>query len=42
MLHTLGESIQEIILRKVRRAMRLGILADEAADVAVAVVLTQK
>ena len=35
MFNTLGESIQEIILRRIRRAKSFGILADEAADVAV-------
>ena len=32
---TLGESIQEIILEKIRWAKSFGILADEAADVVV-------
>jgi len=35
MFNILGESIQEIILRKVTRAKSFGILADEAANVAV-------
>ena len=35
MFITLGESIQEIILERIRRAKSYGILADEAADVAV-------
>ena len=35
MFITLGESIQEIILEGIRRAKSLGILADEAANVAV-------
>lgn len=35
MFITLGESIQEIILERIRRAKSLGILADEAANVAV-------
>ena len=35
MFITLGESIQEIILERIRRAKSFGILADEAADVAV-------
>ena len=35
MIITLGESIQEIILGRIRRAKSFGILADEAADVAV-------
>ena len=35
MFVTLGESIQEIILERIRRAKSFGILADEAADVAV-------
>ncbi|XP_068720533.1 zinc finger protein 862-like [Montipora capricornis] len=35
MFITLGESIQEIILGRIRRAKSFGILADEAADVAV-------
>ena len=35
MFITLGESIQEFILERIRRAKSFGILADEAADVAV-------
>lgn len=35
MFITLGESVQEIMLERIRRAESLGILADEAADVAV-------
>ncbi|CAH3155799.1 unnamed protein product [Porites evermanni] len=35
MFITLGESVQEIMLERIRRAKSLGILADEAADVAV-------
>ena len=35
MLITLGESIQEIILERTRRAKSFGILVDKAADVAV-------
>ena len=35
MFITLGESIQEIILERTRRANSFGILADEAADMAV-------
>ena len=35
MFITLGESVQEIMLERIRRTKSLGILADEAADVAV-------
>ena len=35
MFITLGESIQEIILERTRRANSFGILANEAADMAV-------
>ena len=35
MFITLGESVQEIMLERIRRVKSLGILADEAADVAV-------
>lgn len=35
MFITLGESVQEIMLERIRRAKSLGIFADEAADVAV-------
>lgn len=35
MFITLGESIQEIILERIRRAKSFGILADDAADVPV-------
>lgn len=35
MFITLGESVREIMLERIRRVKSLGILADEAADVAV-------